>query len=257
MLLLQIYIGILAFLFGACMGSFVTCAADRYLAKQSVLKGRSYCPACGRTLGFLDLIPIFSYLFLRGRCRKCGAPIPIRCLFTELVSAFVYLAVFLRFGFSFVTLEYLMLLPALLAVALIDRDSMEIPDGLVLYGVVLFAAFFYLCGDHASRAQDAILGALVLGGGMLLLSLGMDFLLKKESLGGGDIKLFAMLGLYTGLAQGVLMLLAACVIGLLLSFSVRKGKDKEFPFGPAIVLAALFTLLAGGEILTWYLSLLT
>lgn len=256
MQLLQIYIAILLFLFGACMGSFITCAAGRYIAKESVLKGRSHCPVCGKTLGPLELIPIFSYLFLRGRCRGCGAPIPVRCFFTELITGALYLVVFLRYGITFVTLEYLILFSVLLAIALIDCDTSEIPDGLNLSGVLVFLAFYYPHGDLAARAQDAALGAVIYGGGMLLLSLFMDLLLKRETLGGGDVKLFAMLGLYTGVAKGVVMILLACVAGLLLSLRMKKGRQKEFPFGPAISVAAIVTLLFGQEIVNLYLSLI-
>ncbi len=256
MLLLQIYLGIILFVLGACMGSFVTCAADRYLAKESVISGRSHCPVCGKTLGVLELIPIFSYLFLRGRCRHCGAPIPLRCLMTELLSAFAYAAVFFRFGLSFVTAEYLLLFTALLAVALIDQDSMEIPDGLLLFAVAVFAIFFYPHGGWEARAKDALFASLLIGGGVLLLSLLMDFLLKKESLGGGDIKFFFVLALFTGLWQGILMLLIACIVGLLCALASRGGKQREFPFGPAISVAAFVTLLVGQELIDLYLSLI-
>ncbi len=254
----DIYVAVLVFCIGACLGSFITCAADRYVAKESVLKGRSKCPVCGHTLGFFDLIPIFSYLFLRGRCRRCASPIPMRCFFTELLTALVLLATYLRCGFSFVTVEYVFLFSLLLAVALIDRDTMEIPDGLVLAGAIAFLIFLYPHGgDILKRLGDGVLGALVYGGGMLLLALLMDRVLGKESLGGGDIKLFAMLGLYTGLACGLLMLLISCITGLLFSLTVRKkGSGGEFPFGPAIAVGATFALLVGQDFIGWYLSLI-
>ncbi len=252
----MLYLAIVLFCLGACLGSFINCAADRYVAKESVLKGRSHCPVCGKTLGALDLIPIFSYLFLRGKCRNCGAPIPARCLFTELLCALLYLATFLRFGFTFVTLEYLILFSVLLAVSLIDYDTMEIPDGLTVSGAVLFAVMLYPHGGAASRVQDGLLGAAIYGGGTLVLSLLMDMVLKKETLGGGDIKLFAMLGLFTGPVGGLLMLLLACIIGLVCSFSMRKGDKKEFPFGPSIAIATVITLLVGQDLIDLYLSLI-
>ncbi len=255
----NIYLSILLFFLGACMGSFVTCAADRYVAKKSVLHGRSICPVCGHTLSALELVPIFSYLFLKGKCRKCGAPIPVRCFFTELCMGLLYLATFLRYGFGFVTLEYLLLFSALLAVALIDYDTMEIPDGLTFFGLMVFVAFLYphsgSVAAMTARAKDGLFGALAYGGGMLVLSLLLDLVLKRETLGGGDVKLFGMLGLFTGLKCGLLMLLLSCITGLFLALSVRNGKKKEFPFGPAIAIAAIFTLLAGQDIIQWYLML--
>lgn len=253
---LQIYIGIILFVLGACMGSFLTCAADRYLAKESVLKGRSHCPACGKTLTFFELIPIFGYLFLRGRCRKCGAPIPIRCLFTELLGGLVYVAVYCKFGWSFVTLEYLLLFSALLPVALIDADQMEIPDGILLFLVVVFAAFFYPHGNVKDRAESALYGSVLIGGGLFVISFLLASLLKKETLGGGDVKLFFVLALFTGLGQGLLLVIFSCIAGLLFALTRRKGREREFPFGPAIAAAALFTLLAGQELIDLYLSLI-
>ncbi len=255
----DVYLAVILFCLGACMGSFITCAADRYVAKESVLHGRSKCPVCGHTLSALELIPIFSWLFLKGRCKNCASPIPVRCFFTELLTGLLYAAVYLKFGFSFVTLEYLLLFSALLAVALIDYDTMEIPDGLTLFGMIVFLLFLYphsgSVGALTERLKDGVLGALVYGGGTLILSLLMDFALGKETLGGGDVKLFGMLGLFTGLKSGLLMILASCIAGLLFALSVRKGRKKEFPFGPAIAVSAMFTLLVGQEIIELYLEL--
>ena len=150
-----------------------------------------------------------------------------------------------------------LLLAVLLLLALIDYDTMEIPDGLTLAGAVTFLLFLYPHGGWGERVTDGLLGGLVYGGGMLLISLVMDFLLKKDTLGGGDVKLFAMLGLFTGLARGLLMLLISCITGLLFALSARGGKKKEFPFGPAIAVAAMFTLIAGQDLINWYLSLIS
>lgn len=247
-ILLRIYILVLAFICGACAASFITCAADRYIAKEPIWRGRSHCPACGHTLGVRDLFPILSYLFLRGRCRHCGARIPVRCLFTEVLGGILYLSAALRFGLSFETLEYCLLFSFLLAVALIDYDSMEIPDALIACGLVVFGAFLWAHPDPYTRAVEGMIGALCIGGGLLLLSLLMDFILKKESLGGGDVKLFLLLGFVFGPWQGLLLVLLACVAGLV--FLIPRDPKKEFPFGPAIALAAWITALIGDTVIT-------
>ncbi len=252
----DIFVLAILFVFGACMGSFIDCAAGRRVAGESFLKGRSRCVSCGAALGALELIPIFSYIFLGGKCRRCGAPIPVRCLFCELITALVYVAVYLVYGFGFITLEYIALVSALIAVALIDYDSFEIPDGLVLFGAVLFGLFLYPHGGGERRAAEGMAAALIYGGGMLLISIAMDAALKKETLGGGDVKLIAMLGLYTGLWGGLLMIIVACIAGLAFAFARRSGKG-QFPFGPAIVAAAVFTLLFGRPVIDFYLSLVT
>lgn len=255
----DIYIGVLLFALGAAIGSFVTCAADRYCRKQSFWRGRSHCDSCGATLTAADLVPIFSYLFLRGRCRHCGAKIPPRCLVTELLTAALFVGTYAIFGCSFVTLEYLMLFAALVAIALIDLDTMEIPDGLLIFGAAVFVAFAYLHGrgvdDMLARVKDGMFGAVVYGGGILLVSLVMDKVLGRESMGGGDVKLFAVLGLFTGLAKGLLMLLVACVTGIATAFC--SGSRKEaFPFGPSIAGAAVLTLLLGQGLIEQYLALI-
>lgn len=250
---LKIYFLILSFLFGACIGSFVNCAAERYVGKESIFRGRSHCPVCRHPLGVLDLFPILSYLFLRGKCRHCGAKIPVRCLLTEIAGGLLYLVAALKFGFSLETLEIWLLFSALFAVALIDFDTMEIPDGLLLFCAAVFEVFLFSHGNWALRLTDGLWGACVFGGGMLMVSLLMDAVLKKESLGGGDIKLFAVLGLFLGLKCGLLCLLLSCLVGLAaLLFSGRKG---QFPFGPAIAVAAVISLISGEEIISLYLSI--
>lgn len=250
---IRIYLFVLAFLFGACIGSFVNCAADRYAAKQSVLRGRSMCPVCGAKLTFLDLIPIFSYLFLRGKCRHCGAKIPVRCLLTEVTGGLLFLSAAMKFGLSLQTLEACLLLSALFAIALIDFDTMEIPDGLLLFSAAVFEAFVFAHPDPFGRLLSGVLGAVVFGGGLLLISLVMDYVLKRDSLGGGDVKLFAVLGLFLGLEVGLFCLILSCIVGLLgLIFSGRKG---EFPFGPSITIAAFISLMVGSEAVALYLSI--
>lgn len=250
-----IYVAVVLFAVGACAGSFTTCAADRYIRHESVLRGRSHCDSCGARLGAIDLIPIFGYLFLRGRCRKCGARIPIECLLAEVAFALIYLATYICYGFGFITLEYVALFTVLLAIFLIDANTHEIPDGLLLAGLVIFAIFLYPHGDYIARFKDGLLGAVAFGGGTYIISQIMQLILKRDTLGGGDIKLFALIGLFTGLAKGLLMLLMACVIGLIDAAALRGGKYSLFAFGPAISVAAIISLLVGQQIIDLYMTL--
>lgn len=253
---LQIYLYIIIFLFGTCIFSFVNCAADRYVCNQSVLKGRSYCPTCGHILGAMDLIPIFSYISLRGKCRYCGSKIPVSCLIAELLGGIGYVMIFLKFGFSFVTLELSLLIPALMAVALIDLKTMEIPNGLIIYMAALFVAFiasYY--PDVLNRFLSGLIGGAALGGSLLIIALIMDKALKRESLGGGDIKLFGAVGLFLGPWRGLLAVILSCIFGLISALTIRENQNKEFPFGPAICFATFISLLVGSDIIDLYLSL--
>lgn len=249
-----LYILCVALACGACAGSFVNCAALRHITGEKLSRGRSHCPKCGHVLGVWDLFPLFSWLFLRGRCRYCGAPVSGRYPLTELISALAWGSCAAVFGLSWQTPEYCILFSLLLAVALIDLDSMEIPNGLLIAGVVLFALCLIFHDAPLSRLKSGLIGGLVLGGALLAISLVMDKVLGRESMGGGDIKLFAMLGLYSGLAVGLLLVILACFAGLVFAYA-GKAKGKPFPFGPAVALAAWPALLAGPRLVSWYLSL--
>ena len=250
------YLLFLAFVAGACAGSFVNCAAVRLAKGEGFARGRSHCPACGHTLGARDLIPLVSWAVLGGKCRYCGARIPARYPATELVLALGFTAAAARFGLTWQTAEHCLLFAILLAMALIDLDSMELPNALQLAGAGVFAVFLPSYAQPLARLKSGLLGALALGGGLLVLSLVMDRVLGRESLGGGDIKLLAMLGLYTGPAAGLLLVILACFAGLACA-AAFSAKKQAFPFGPAIAAAAVPTLLAGPQVVAWYWGLFT
>lgn len=278
-----ILLGIAAVL-GACLGSFVNCLAWRQANGESVLAGRSHCTSCGHVLGVLDLIPVVSWLALRGRCRHCGKRVSPRYVIVEALMAVLFAAVVVRYGVSVQTAAYLVLVCILMAVALVDLDTFTIPNGFVLAGCVLWlVTIWFMPAPRAdafsvgslfagwvhpggSVALDGIVGAVGVAGGVLLLSLVFDMVTKRSSLGGGDVKLLFMVGLFLGLAGSMLNLLVACVVGL--AFAVVRGlsapssqdegesiRTRAIPFGPAIAAATVFTLLAGPTILTWYAGL--
>lgn len=235
------------------MGSFLNCAAWRIARGESFLTGRSRCPECGHTLGVLDLVPVFSWLFLRGRCRYCGSRVSPRYLITE--SAFAVLSVLclLRYDASVVCLRNYIFLCCLYCLSLVDLDSFIIPDGCLIIPALAWLATLPWT-DTPFVAH--VLAALLYGGATLALSLMMDRVLNKESLGGGDVKLFALMGLYLGPVASLFALLFACVIGLLFAAVTRSGKGKPFPFGPAISAACVYMLLFGQPLTEWYTGLL-
>lgn len=249
------YILLLAFLLGAALGSFLECAAGRYVRKTSFLKGRSHCDGCGAALGLLDLVPIVSWLALRGKCRRCGARIGARCLVTESVTALVCLTTLWRFGLTWQALETLILGCCLIWLALVDLETMELPNGPMLFCAVSFFAFLLTYADPVHRLWWGLLGAVCIGGGVLVVSLVADKVMGRETMGGGDIKLLALLGLYLGPDGGLLLLILACFAGLVLAAVMKAGRGREFPFGPAIALAAWPALLLTQPILSWYWGL--
>jgi len=251
-LAVKIYICAVAFLFGAVMGSALNCLAYRMVHRQSWAGGRSRCPRCSHVLGPRDLIPVVSFLTLKGKCRYCGGKMSRRYVLTEVFLGLCYVTLVLRFGLTFDTVTHLILVSCLLALSLVDLDIQIIPDRFL----AIPAAFRLVQLIIEGRLISGILPALIFGGGLLLLSLVMDKVLGKDSMGGGDIKLMALLGLFFSAPECLLLLILACVAGIAIASILMKIRDDTpFPFGPALSLAAYATMLFGEKVISWYLSL--
>lgn len=259
---LTAYLLCLAALLGLVLGSFAGCMAARIADGTSFLTGRSRCADCGHTLAPLDLIPVLSWLALKGKCRYCGASIPASCPVTELLSAAAFMALLWRYDVTLLTLEYWVLTVLLLAIALVDWDTGLIPDGLLLAGIVNFVLFSVLRGGGQilSRLLWGLGGGLALAVPLLALVLVMDRVLQTESMGGGDLKLFFVVGLYLSRWELLYLLLVSCLLGLALALLTGKTTEdpehpKAIPFGPAICAGTLCAFLTGESVVTWYLSL--
>ena len=246
--LIYTIIYIIIFLFGIVIGSFLNVLIFRIPKQEEFVKTRSHCMTCGHQLAWYDNIPLCSWLSLKGKCRYCGAPISKRYPAVELVSCLYYLSVVLRFGLPVDALRFLILGSLLLTASLVDLDTMELPNGLLLAAAL--SALLRLPGGWKS----ALLGAVAVSVPLLLLVLLADKLLGRETMGGGDIKLVAVLGLHFGPLQTLFLLILACVLGLALGAAMKKAKDAPFPFGPALSLAAWLTALCGAPVVSWYLS---
>lgn len=254
-----VYCCVLAAVIGAVLGSFLNCTAWRIAHGESFVKGRSRCPACGHPLGVLDLVPIFSWLFLRGKCRYCGTKISARYPLSELAFAAVTVLCLLRFGLTAECPRNLIFFGCLFCLSLVDLESCIIPDGCLAVAALAWAAWLPFSGLAPTEIGLRVLAALVYGGGLLLISLAADKILGKESLGGGDIKLFAVMGLYLGMTASLFALLLSCVLGLVFAFARRtfsRRQDEHFPFGPAIAAASWFMMMYGQPLVDWYLRLL-
>ncbi len=254
---LMIYCYAVAAVLGAVFGSFLHCAAWRIGHGESVLRGRSHCPRCGHVLGAVDLVPVLSWLFLRGKCRYCGAKIPARYPLAECAFALLTVLCFGRFGLSWLCLRNWIFLCCLFCLTLTDLDCMIIPDSCLLIAVGAWLLALPLTGADWPAVRGSLLAALLYGGGLLGISLVMDRVLGRDSLGGGDIKLFAVLGLYLGVVGTLFATVLACVLGLLFAALRRRraGAGEAFPFGPSIALAGAVMLLFGGKLVSWYLGL--
>lgn len=248
----KIYIFVLAFVLGAFLGSALHCLAWRMVRGEKWSRGRSRCPACGHVLSALDLVPVFSWLALRGKCRHCGGKIPARYVLSEGLLGLAFVLVLWRFGLTVHTPSVLILVCCLFCLSLVDLEIQIIPDRFLLIPALVRLGELLLDGGLVC----ALIPALIFGGGLLALSLVMDKILKKDTMGGGDIKLMALLGLYFTIPECLLLLVIACVLGIVMAYILMKIRDDTpFPFGPALSLAAFATALVGEPIVTWYLSL--
>ena len=240
------------FLIGCCIGSFLNVAALRSASGASFIKGRSHCPHCGETLRWKDLIPVFSYLFLRGRCRYCRTHIPARYLFTEGACGLLFVLCFVWFGFSLKALNACLLAALLFAVFLIDMQSMVIPNPLVLF--LIAPGIFDLCLTGFNGFWGRVIGIFVVSIPMLLLSLAIP-----GCFGGGDIKLIAVAGFLLGWKLTLLAFFISVLIGgsyavyLLLSRKTQKGA--HIAFGPYLCAGIMISLLYGETLIQRYLSL--
>lgn len=250
---ITIYCSLVALLLGACMGSFLNCMAWRIVHGESILRGRSHCDACGHVLTARDLFPVFSYLFAREKCRYCGAKLSVRHVIAEGATALVYLAILLRYDISLQTLEMLAFATVLLGCAFADLEGYIVPDRLIVAGIVSRAVFLLI---DPTRLVDALLGGFAVVGGLLLLVLAYEKLRKVDAMGGGDIKLLFVTGLYLGWMQNLLCLLLACVLGIVFGIvAQKKDENAAIPWAPAIATAAILTALTGDAIITAYLGL--
>ncbi len=267
------YIVFVSGLLGAVMGSFINCWAWRFMHDESVLKGRSHCTSCGHELGAADLVPIFSWVFSRGRCRYCGERVSARYPLTELVTGLVFVALLFRYGLSVETLQLWAFACVLLFLSLTDIEAYIIPNACIAVGFGIRIAYLALglalgaltWGNVAYYAASALGVALVLLATVLI----ADRILGKESMGGGDLKLFALATFYVGWQQSLLLVIISCILGLVVGVIIwprvqaKQGEqaqdngipERAFPFGPSIAAATIITLLCGQQVVNWYLGL--
>lgn len=250
---LQLYLALWLGMLGAAVGSFFDCAVSR----GTLPRGRSRCDSCGHILGAKDLIPILSYGLNRGQCRYCGCAIPVRCLGAEIAGAVLFAVLGIRFGFTLELIMQLVLGSLLLLLSLTDWTTHLLPDRILLAAVINRLAFMFFLGQPLKETIiSMVIGGFSVSLPLLFLSLAMDRLLQKETMGGGDIKLLFVLGLYLNWLQMILLLFVACALALIWAFCRRKSCPVEIPFGPFLATAWFVVTLIGTSWTQWYFALL-
>jgi len=247
---------IIIFMLGLVIGSFSNVCIYRIPKNESIVFPASHCASCQTPIKAMDNIPLLSYFLLKGKCRNCGENISIRYPIVEFLTGAVYILIFLIYGRSLQTLVYTILSSALIIISFIDLDEQIIPDEISLSGIVIgFLISFFV--PYISYF-NSLLGILAGGGIIFLIALAGLAIFKKEAMGGGDVKLAAMIGAFIGWRYIILSLFIGffigAVTGILLILSKVKNKDDIIPFGPFIVLGSILTILWGKNLLSWYLG---
>ena len=255
-------IGIFVFLIGITIGSFLNVCVYRVPLGLSIAKGFSACPKCGARLTAVDLVPVFSYAVLRGKCRHCGGKIAPVYPLVEAATGALFVLLYLKYGLSYDLLIYAALVSLLIVIALIDVKHMLIPNGLVIAGLIVGAAkliatiFTGVFGSWTLYAIGFAAGGLPL----LLIALFCAFLLKKEAIGGGDIKLMAFAGLVIGwqliIPAYLIGVITGALAGVILMATGKKKRGDEIPFGPYLCLGILISVFFGYDLIHWYMGLL-
>jgi leader peptidase (prepilin peptidase)/N-methyltransferase len=247
----------LAFVLGVIIGSFLNVVIYRLPRHQKMAFDRSRCPQCRQQLRWYHNVPLLSYLLLRGRCAFCGCRIAIRYPIVEVLNGLIYAYLLWHLGLTVELAAFALLSSALVAIFFIDLDFQIIPDVITLPGLLIGLLLSLLPGGIG--IIDALIGAAAGGGSLYLIALLGDWLFKKESMGGGDIKMAAMLGAFLGWEKVLLVFIMSAVIGLVVSvalmvFSSRLRRERIIPFGPFLAAAAFISVLYGDAIIAFYLS---
>lgn len=245
---------LMVILFGLIIGSFCNVVIYRLPQGKSIIRPGSHCRSCAAPIRPWDNIPVVSYILLRGSCRICKESISLRYPVIELVSGVLYVLLWFEFGLSTTFAVYAALTSTLVTVGLIDYDHKIIPNIITLPGMVIGLALSTWA--LPITLVDSLLGFL-LGGGLFYL---IAFL-TKGGMGGGDIKLIAMVGCFLGWQGALFTIFSGALLGSLVGITLmllgRKGRKDKVPFGPFLSCGAILFILAGKDLINWYLNLLS
>lgn len=247
---------IVIFILGAVIGSFLNVCIYRIPAGISIIKPASRCPHCQAGIRWYCNIPILSFLVLRGRCSSCGHSISVRYPMVEAFTGLLFVLVFQAFGFTWTTLVYWLLAAILMVVTFIDLDHQIIPDIISVPGIGVGFLLSFLVPFVSW--SDSLFGILLGGGSLYLVAKVYYWLTKVEGMGGGDVKLLAMIGAFLGwkaiLPTIFIGSMVGTIVGVPLMFYKRAGSRLAIPFGPFLALGAVIYLLYGPVLIECYMK---
>ncbi|WP_202220832.1 A24 family peptidase [Okeania sp. KiyG1] len=258
---------LIVFALGASIGSFLNVVIYRIPSKLSILLPPSHCPRCKSKLKPWENIPIFAWLWLGGRCSHCHSPISIRYPLVEVITSFLFLLVFWKFGTTIPTLGYWTFFSWLLALSMIDLDTMTLPNSLTKSGLVLGLGFQLLTTLETNIQENNLINFLMVGiiGAVVglwlfdLISIFGSIGFGQTVMGGGDAKLAAMIGAWLGWKYLLLTCFLACTMGAFVGGgAIALGwldRKQPMPFGPCLAMGAGLTVIWGDDILSTYFNL--
>lgn len=249
---------LLIFIYGLIIGSFLNVCIYRIPREESIAWPGSHCPACSHNLKWYDNIPLVSFLALRGKCRYCKTTISPQYPLVESLNAFIYIIMYMKFGFKVDFIFYSLMSSVLVAIIFIDLKEMIIPDSLVItilaLSIIHKACNYFLYGISPDLV-GSILGLLLAGGLFLAI-----VIISGGGMGGGDVTLIGALGFVLGVKYILLNIFLSFILGAIISIILLASKIKTrkdpIPFGPFIILGFFITVLWGQDIINWYFILL-
>ncbi|MGE5220653.1 MAG: prepilin peptidase [Chloroflexota bacterium] len=255
---------IVAFVLGAIVGSFLNVCIGRIPNGESIVHPPSHCPKCQGPISFYDNIPLLSYWILRGRCRSCGEKISPRYFIVELLMAGLSLALFDRFGLGLAYFASFILVAALIVISFIDLDVRIVPDVISLPGIVVGLSLsivgYFIVGESSiiPSPLSSLIGILAGGGFLLATAWIYEKITGVEGMGGGDIKLLAMIGAFLGWPSVPVTLFFASLVGSVVGLSCMlitgAGRRLALPFAPFLCSGALLFIFFGEQLIQFYLA---
>lgn len=243
---------VVVFILGLIVGSFLNVCIHRIPAGRSVVYPPSRCNSCGRRLMWYHMIPVASYMFLKGKCGFCGESISPVYPAVELITAALFTAAYHRLGFGVLFLKGIVLISLILVASFIDLKEQVIPDKLIVFG--LSAGIVFIIIDGGQTIRDVLLGGLA-GGGILLAIV----LISRGGMGGGDVKLMSAIGFLIGwrltLVSLFISFITGGVFGIMLLLAGKKGRKDKVPFGPFLGGSSIVSYFFGQQMISLYLSL--
>ena len=246
---------VIAFLFGLIFGSFYNVCIYRLPLGKSVVKPRSFCPSCERSIPWYENIPVLSWLFLRAKCAGCGNPISFRYTFVELASGLIFAAGIYRYGPTVQGAEFIVMASLMLILFFTDLQERILPDKITLWFIPVGLVFAWFSVDRT--LVESILVGVAGAGGLYLLAWGYLKLKGIEGMGMGDVKMLALMGAFLGIKAFLGLMIAAVlgtIVGLVLIYGMKKGRQYEIPFGCFLSIGTVVAYLYGREMIGWYVA---